>query len=239
MKIYLIISIIFTAVLFSSCDSGQTQNKKSSLQATEFSEKIKEQPDAQVIDVRTSAEFTKGHLQNAKNIDWNSSGFAKQISSLDRNKPVFVYCLSGSRSTSAVNKMISEGFTEVYELKGGVIKWRNANLPLTTLTAGATSGMTRKQFDEILNSDKSVLVDFYADWCEPCRKIKPYLDEISKEMPEKVLVLRINVDENPELSSDMKVDAIPDLRIYKNKELKWTNNGYIGKEELKKNILSN
>ncbi len=239
MKIYLIISIIFTAVLFSSCDSVKTQNNKSSLQASEFSEKIKDQQGAQVIDVRTGAEFKKGHLQNAKNIDWNSSGFAKQINALDKNKPVFVYCLSGSRSSSAVNKMISEGFREVYELNGGVIKWRNANLPLTTLSESVNSGMTMKQFDDLLNTDKSVLVDFYADWCEPCRKIKPYLDEISNEMPEKVSVVRVNVDENPELSNVMKIDAIPDLRIYKNKELKWSNKGYIGKEELKKNILSN
>src|ERR1035437_1738060 len=94
MKIFY--SLLFvSATLFNSCTGVQTGNSKTNLSATEFSEKIKEVPSAQIVDVRTPEEFEKGHLQNAKNIDWNGNEFEKQMVTIDKSKPVFVYCLSG------------------------------------------------------------------------------------------------------------------------------------------------
>lgn len=235
MKYLLIISFAILTASFVSCSKGETQGN--TLTAKEFSDKIKESSDAQVIDVRTPEEYSKGHLENAVNMDWNGSNFEKTSGSLDKTKPVFVYCLSGSRSSAAVSKLRSEGFAEVYDLKGGIMKWRGANLPLTTVsTKAGNHGLTKQKYDELLSSDKLVLVDFYADWCAPCREIKPYLEDISKEMSENVTVIRVNVDENPELSTELKIDAIPELRIYRNKELKWSNTGYIKKEEIVKNL---
>ena len=96
----------------------------------EFAEKLKEMPTATIIDVRTIDEFSKGHLANALNYDWNEIEFDKQISSLDKSKPVFVYCLSGGRSSSAASKMRSEGFKTVYELDGGISQWSADGLPI-------------------------------------------------------------------------------------------------------------
>lgn len=93
-------SIIFAAILFNSCSNGQTQGAKTNLSATEFADKIKELPTATIIDVRTPDEFSKGHLANANNYDWNGNEFDKQIAPLDKSKPVFIYCLSGGRSSS-------------------------------------------------------------------------------------------------------------------------------------------
>ena len=231
----IIISFVFLTVSLNSCSKGESQTNI--LPAKEFSEKIKVNPGGQIIDVRTPEEYSKGHLENAVNIDWNGNNFEKTSGSLDKTKPVFVYCLSGSRSSAAVNKLRSEGFGEVYELKGGIMKWRGANLPLTTVsTKAGNNGLTKQRYNELLSSDKLILVDFYADWCAPCREIKPYLEDISKEMSDEVTVIRVNVDENPELSSELKIDAIPELRIYRNKELKWSNTGYIKKEEIVKNL---
>lgn len=81
-----------------------------------------------------------------------------------------------------------------------------------------------------------MLVDFYADWCAPCNKMKPYLDEISNDMAEKVVVVRIYADDNKQLCKELKVDALPVLQLYKNKALTWTNTGYITKEEVLKQI---
>jgi thioredoxin len=160
---------------------------------------------------------------------WNGTDFDKQISSLDKGKPVFVYCLSGGRSTSAAYKMREVGFKEVYELDGGIMKWRRDNLPETTQKTTKPTGMNKQQFDSFLKTDKVVLVDFYADWCAPCKKMKPYLDEISKEMGEKVTVIRINADENPALCKELHVDALPVLQIYKKGKQTWTFEGYIEK----------
>ncbi len=224
------------ALLFNSCSNGQTKSIDTDLSAIEFANKIKELPTAAIIDVRTPGEFEKAHLVNALNYDWNGNEFENQIASLDKSKPVFVYCLSGGRSSSAAKKMRSNGFTQVYELSGGIMKWNSENLPVTTDKAIASSGMSKQQFEELLNSEKLVLIDFYADWCAPCKKMKPYLAEISKDMADKVVVVRINVDENQALCKELKVDALPVLQLFKNKILTWTNTGFIEKAEVVKQL---
>lgn len=233
---YFLTFLTATSILFNSCTNGQTQTTNTNLSATEFSDKIKTLPSAPVVDVRTPEEFTKGHLQNAKNYDWNGNDFQKQISTFDKSKPVFVYCLSGGRSSSAASQMRSAGFKEVYELSGGIMKWRVANLPETTANTTASNGMTKQQFDALTNSDKLVLIDFYADWCAPCKKMKPYLDEISKDMADKVVVIRINADDNQQLCKELKIDALPVLQLYKNKTMTWTNTGFIDKAEVVKQL---
>ncbi len=237
MKSRLSISLIAITFFFTSCSNGQTNSEiNTNLSATEFSEKIKQLSTAPILDVRTPDEFLKGHLVNAFNYDWNGNEFEKQIALLDKSKPVFVYCLSGSRSASAANQMRSEGFKEVYELNGGIMKWRGANLPETTDTKISSIGLSKQQFLELINSDKLVLIDFYADWCAPCKKMKPYLDEISKDMSEKVVVVRINADNNQTLCKELKIDELPVLQLYKNKTLIWANTGFINKTEVIKQL---
>lgn len=234
-QLFFITTSVMLFILMMSCGSN-TANGQFNLSAIEFSEKINQMPDAPIIDVRTPEEFEKGHLQNAKNFNWNGSNFENEIATLDKTKPVFVYCLSGGRSSSATSYMRSNGFTQVYELSGGIMKWRGADLPETTETTAQTTSkaraeeLTMDKFNELVNSDKIVLVDFYADWCAPCKKMKPYLEEISKEMADKVEVIRINADNNQQLCKDLKIDALPVLQIYKNKALTWNHSGYIAKE---------
>lgn len=95
------------------------------------------------------------------------------------------------------------------------------------------------QYNALLNSNKLVLVDFYADWCAPCKKMKPYLDEISKEMKDKVVVVRIDADANKALAKALKVDALPVLLLYKGKKQIWSYKGYISKAEVVKKLKAN
>ncbi|WPL19640.1 Thiosulfate sulfurtransferase GlpE [Thiorhodovibrio winogradskyi] len=87
--------------------------------------------DATVIDVRPSADYAKGHIINALNIPMN--GFRNQTATLAKykNKPLIVSCRSGSQSQMACGILRKQGFEEVYNLRGGVMAWQNANLPLT------------------------------------------------------------------------------------------------------------
>lgn len=240
MKNYLIFSIVGLTVLINSCTNGQSQsNSVKNLSAADFAGKLKDLSNAQLIDVRTPDEYSKGHLSNSVNIDWRGNDFEKQITGLEKAKPIFVYCLSGGRSTAAANKLQEMGFKEIYQLDGGIMKWRAANLPEITGSQTKSQGMSRKQFDEMLNSDKLVLVDFYADWCVPCKKMKPYLDEISKEMADNVVLVRINADENKTICDDLKIDALPILQLYRNHKLKWNNTGFLDKDAIVKAIHSN
>jgi len=231
MKKHLGIYVVFAAMVLVGCTNGQSQSAGgNNLQATDFAQKIKELPGATVLDVRTPEEFAKGHLPNAENADWNGGDFNAQITKLDKSKPVFVYCLSGGRSSAAAKQMRENGFTQVYELAGGIMKWRAANLPETNTNAAI--GLNKQQFDDLLNTGKTVLIDFYADWCGPCKKMKPYLEEIGNQMKDKVVVVRINADDNQSLCKELKIDALPVLQIYKNKNLSWNHSGYIEKDSV-------
>lgn len=132
MKTLSLLSIFLITIFVISCSGEQTQSSRTTLPPTDFAGKIRALPTAVLLDVRTPGEYSGGHLQNALNIDWNSDSFDQQISSLDKSKPVLVYCRSGSRSAAAASRMRSAGFKEVYELQGGIMKWTSAGLPVTT-----------------------------------------------------------------------------------------------------------
>ena len=75
--------------------------------------------------------------------------------------------------------------------------------------------LTKDNFNEITESDKKVLIDFYADWCGPCRMVSPLVDQIAEENPQ-YLVAKVNVDEQPELSAAFNVSSIPMLVVMEN-----------------------
>ncbi len=234
---YLIVAmkIIFALFIpFCLLIAGCSKHEPNRIGTTEFYNKMKELPQAAVLDVRTAQEFNKGYLPNAINIDWQEKNFDKGIENLDKNKPVLIYCLSGGRSSEAAQHMRQMGYTAVWELDGGIMKWRAANLPEEKLDAINSLGITKADFDALLVSDKIVLIDFYADWCGPCKRMKPYLDEISNEMSDKVVVVRINADDNQTICKELGIDALPVLQVYKNKLLTWSNVGFIEKSEVLK-----
>jgi len=81
---------------------------------------------------------------------------------------------------------------------------------------GATKAVTDATFaSEVLQSDKPVLVDFWAEWCAPCRKVEPLLEEIAQEMGDKVTVVKLNIDENPETARAYQVMSVPTLTVFK------------------------
>ena len=68
---------------------------------------------------------------------------------------------------------------------------------------------------EVLNNDKPVLVDFWAEWCGPCRMVAPILEEISKEHSDKIEIVKLNIDENPKIPREYNVLQIPTMNVYK------------------------
>lgn len=94
----------------------------------EFSNDLKNE-NIQLIDVRTAEEFSEGHLPNALNIDYLNASFKDEIKTLDKERPVYVYCKSGGRSAKAAAILKEHGFVKVVNLQGGYSEWTNAGLP--------------------------------------------------------------------------------------------------------------
>ncbi|CAN7940727.1 thioredoxin [Rickettsia endosymbiont of Ixodes pacificus] len=95
------------------------------------------------------------------------------------------------------------------------------------------SNVTDSSFKkEVLESDLPVLVDFWAEWCGPCKMLTPIIDEISKELKGKVKVLKMNIDENPNTPSEYGIRSIPTIMLFKNGEQKDTKIGLQQKNSL-------
>lgn len=75
--------------------------------------------------------------------------------------------------------------------------------------------LNKDNFEEVVNSNSLVLVDFYADWCGPCRMMAPIVEELAKELEGKVLVAKLNVDENPDIAARYQIFSIPTFIIFK------------------------
>jgi thioredoxin len=84
---------------------------------------------------------------------------------------------------------------------------------------GTTKAVTDASFvSDVLQADKPVLVDFWAEWCAPCRKVEPLLEEIANEMGGKVEIVKLNIDENPETARAYRVMSVPTLTVFKGGE---------------------
>lgn len=231
MKYRLILLLIIPFAVL-SCN-GQTSKNVKTIEATVFAEKIAATPNAQILDVRTPEEYVSGHIDNAANVNWNGTDFVVKTSALDKTKPVFVYCKSGGRSKQAAAKLEELGFTTIYELQGGMLKWDAAGL---SKPSDKIIGMCSQEYGELLNTDKKVLISFYAEWCAPCKKMTPYILQMQKDLADKVTIVRLNADENKTLISEMKISELPTLLLYENKEVKWKHSGFISEEDLKKQL---
>lgn len=107
------------------------QGNGASLDTKAFKAAI-DKDDALLLDVRTPAEFAKGHIEGAANEDWLGGGLLKDVSGIDKTKPVLLYCAVGGRSAKAMSAMIKAGFTDVRDLKGGFNAWEADEQPVIT-----------------------------------------------------------------------------------------------------------
>ncbi|OFX84318.1 MAG: thioredoxin [Bacteroidetes bacterium GWF2_33_16] len=87
-------------------------------------------------------------------------------------------------------------------------------------------------FSEIINDTKPVLVDFYADWCQPCKMVAPILKQVKDQMGDNVKVIKINVDNNPVVSAKYNIRSIPTLILFKNGQIMWNKVGVASANEI-------
>ena len=127
-KTHIIFSLFVALSLFTSClDKASNNSDVVKLVTAEEMQSILELEDVQLVDVRTPKEYDEIHIVNAQNIDFKSPTFDADISKLDKKKPVILYCKSGGRSAKCAKKMEEAGFEKIYDLNGGISKWKHSD----------------------------------------------------------------------------------------------------------------
>jgi rhodanese-related sulfurtransferase len=212
--------------------NAQTSGKIKTISAVEFANLISTTFGPQILDVRTPEEFESNHIANATNSNWLGNSFSVDTQNLDKNKPVFVYCKSGNRSGKAVKKLEELGFKSIYELDGGLLKWEAAGMKKLK---SKTEGMTIEEYENLLASEKIVLISFKTD-CTTCKQVETYLKKLEKELSEKLTIIQLDADENKTLLSELDIQELPTLLIYKNKNISWRHSGFISEEDLRKQL---
>jgi thioredoxin 1 len=206
------------------------------LSVNDFDIKLKEKIGiAQLVDVRTTEEYLRGHLKKAANLNFTDDNFEDLVKvKLDKASPVFVYCFSGRRSADAATFLRDLGFKEVYDMAGGFAKWTSSSKPYASdnISTQPIAAFTMDNLDKVVRSNDLVLIDFYAEWCGPCKKMTPILNKIADEN-KGFKLLKIDAEKSDNIASAFKVEEIPTYVIIKKGRQVWRGVGEIDEAEMK------
>ncbi len=225
-------NVFFCLLLFSvvSCKSQSSASHDIHYGPQEF-EKGLQSDKVQILDVRKASEFKTGHLKNALQADWtNKEQFFERIKYVDKDRPVYIYCLAGGRSSAAAAWMRNNGYKTVIELNGGINAWKNAGK--TVEGSSQEKQMTLEEYEVSIPVGKTVLVDFGAEWCPPCVKMEPVLAAIKQDASLKFDLIKIDAGIHTDLMKGMKIESIPVFIVYKNGKETWRREGIVSQEEL-------
>ena len=223
-------NVWFCVLLFSvfSCQGQEDSNPK--IGPDKFEKGIAK-PGIQILDVRTTGEYNNGHIKNSLLADWtNREQFNDRIQYVDKNKPVYIYCAVGGRSSAAAAWMRENGFTNVLELNGGFNEWKKERKPVEGMSDEPQ--MTIEQYWAKISKDKTTLVDFGASWCPPCVKMAPVIDELESIKDLNFLLVKIDAGLHTEIQKALNIEPIPVFIVYKKGKEVWRKQGVVSKEEL-------
>ena len=234
-KIHLMKKILNSTVCLACLFITSCKAQNTNLDATAFEKAINTNDSVQILDVRTPGEYTSGHIKNSLLADWNNKEeYNRRIVFVDKTKPVYVYCLAGGRSAAAAKQMREAGYKNVFELSGGINAWKAASKPLEGKRNAKQ--MSIDEFNAAVNSSETVLVDFGAEWCPPCRKMEPVLKSLETNNAGKFKLVKVDGGNDEAILKVYNVTALPVFIIFKNGKQVWRKDGVVEEKEMADNL---
>lgn len=246
MKILSTALISITLLAFSSCTDAQKAGQDETHQEISRSgiinvsvhqfSKLIAKGDGIILDVRTHEETAQGHIEGASFIDIFDTRFEQKINLMEKEKPIYVYCRSGGRSSKAAGIMKKNGFKTIYNLKGGIGAWTGAGFAVINpeaISYEKAQGLSLSDFNKLLETELPILVDFHTKWCAPCRKMAPVIDKLKKEFDGRATVLRVDADNSKNIAKLYHIKGVPVFILFENGNEVWRNTGIIKEEALR------
>ncbi|MDD2793728.1 MAG: DUF953 domain-containing protein [Sediminibacterium sp.] len=232
------LSLLVAAIFSLACNSnsqpqeaGVEQVQTGTLGAAEFEQRMKD-PNVQILDVRTAAEYKNAHMKNALQANWmDKAQFEDRTQYLDKNRPVLLYCASGIRSAQAMEELAQKGFKQLYNLKGGIALWKMDNKPL--IAQEAVAELSLAAFESMVKGTKVALVDIGAEWCPPCVKMEPVLQQLQKDLPNAYALIKVDGGNDATVMKALKFESLPTFIVFKDGKETWRKQGIVSLEELK------
>ncbi len=225
------LTLLLLVALVSCSSANKSTDDSKPLDPTSFKKKMEESISFTLVDVRTPEEFAMNHLDGAKNMDVNAVDFAESAKTIDKSKPVMVYCKSGGRSATATTILREMGYT-VFELAGGILNWQSVGLPIASDGLKNDDGYSLARYMEETSASPLVLVDFQATWCGPCRMMAPHIEALKEKYKDQLTVLKVDTDKSTEVSQYFRISGIPLVKLYKDGKEVYDKTGYHSQEEL-------
>jgi thioredoxin 1 len=204
------------------------------LSVDEFQRNLKDESEILVLDFQSEHNFKRGHIKKSKNIPFDSEKFESEINRIAKlDDKIFFYCTTDEENIIALQYLKEIGYQQIKYLKGGFVTWQSKSKPYSSSIRNLKpyTNLNYDNLKAILTQNEFIFVDFYADWCKPCKKMNPILKEIGENDPE-IKIIKVNADESSELINHYGVEEIPTYLFFKNRTQVWRYTGEISKNEL-------
>ncbi len=201
-----------------------------------FVAKIKRQASPKIIDVRSAEEYAINHVTNAVNVDLTTPGYQQQFKAVAKTEPVFIYAINNGRTTKLANELLAAGYTQVYELQGGIANWIGSGY---SYYSSVKNNISLVDFKKLLADKTPVLVDFYSRYCGLCKKARPVIDSFQQAYTGKLKVVYIDINDNPDLLAQLTIiHAVPTFVLYNQQNIVWQKTGIDQLEQLLQSALT-
>lgn len=215
--------VFLFAIILSGLGFGAIAQNNAPVTLEVFAAQLKQQSTPQLVDVRSAGEFAINHIPGAINTDFSKPEGKQQLLQLHAAQPVFLYAINNNRTQQAAQLLQQAGFTQIFQLQGGIANWIGSGKPYYS---SVPNQLSKAAYQQALQGDTAVLVAFTSRYCGACKQLAPMADSIVRASGPRVKLFKIDINDNAALVQQLHlVHAVPTLVLYRQQQIVWQKTG--------------